>query len=655
MKFTTDSALRVFDNLVSLALHRAELHPERPAYIFLADGETEEPVLTYGGLLDEARRVAVLLQKRGIKDEPVVVAYEASSAFVIAFWGCLLSGNIAVPTYSPRGEQRVNGLVGIIENCGARVALTHDPYMKNLSRSLDRFPALREIAWLRTDIDTDVCASDYRTEQAHPTAVLQYTSGSTGRPKGVQITHANVLSNEEAMRFAFGHTETAVVINCLPHYHDMGLFGNLLQPFYVGGLCVSMPPAAFVQKPSRLLNALTKFRGSSCGGPNFIYSLCVDKFPNSGLEIDLSSWNITFVGAERIDQEVQRRFIKTFAPHGFRKEAFRSCYGLAEATLIVSLDATNRHLMNEEDRQAESNAAQTSVLSCGIPCGNQSFVIVDPATREACAQGQEGEVWLQGDNVAQGYWRNSDTTNEVFGAFTADGNGPFLRTGDCGYLSNGDLYISGRLSGFIIVDGENIHAEDIEACASNAHPSIGGGRCIAIPSNVDGREDFILVVEVARSHVRNFDSKSPGDAILNRLAAYCGLVPRTIVFVKPGGCPSTPNGKTSRHAGLAALASDLLPILGECHRSASRARNEGNIYQNEEFSPTEWLTAAIAERLGIDPNEVPADQSFVLLGIDSLGLIEIAQELSVRTRREIDPTAMWEYPTIVELTAFLSA
>ncbi len=655
MRCSTGSTIPPFDNLASLVLYRAEQHPDKPAYIFLTDGEIEEPVLTYGGLFEEAGRVAALLRDRGIQGEPVILGYEAGMAFIIAFWGCILSGNIAVPAYSPRGEQRLKGLAAIIENSGASIALTHQPYMKNLSRIMDHFRALRETAWIKTDEDHATCAGTYHPGATHPIAVLQYTSGSTGRPKGVQVTHANVLSNEEAMRLAFGHDGDSVVINCLPHYHDMGLFGNLLQPFYTGALCVSMSPAAFVQKPSRLLAAITKYHGTSCGGPNFVYRLCADKFPGSGLDIDLRTWNIAFIGAERIRPEVQRRFLETFIPYGFRKEAFRSCYGLAEATLLVSMDEKNKHLLDRECGVNGSISSNSPLVSCGFTYGCQSFLVVDSNTGEICQDGQEGEVWLQGDNITSGYWRNSAATAEVFGAYTADAKGPFLRTGDCGYTLNGELFISGRLSGFIIVDGENFHAEDLEVAVADCHPAIEGGKCMAVRIDLDGREDFALMVEVARSHLRNFDAKSPGDVIYRKLGLLDGPLPRIIIFVKTGGVPCTPNGKLDRRAGQAALGSGQLPILGEWHRRTLTTRYARSASDGAESSLSDWLRSTIAERMGIDPNEVPVDQPFASLGLDSLGLMEIAEELSVRSKKELEATMLWEFPTITELVTHLSA
>lgn len=642
------------DNLIRLAQYRAEHHPEKPAYIFLADGENEEPVLTYGRLFNEACRIAALLKDRGVQGDPVILAYEASLDFIVAFWGCILSGNIAVPTYAPRGEQRSKGLAGIIENSGASIALTHQPYMKTLTRILDQYSVLRETAWLRTDIEYDIDANGYHPGKPHPTAVLQYTSGSTGSPKGVQITHKNIFSNEEAIRIAFGHDENAVIINCLPHYHDMGLFGNLLQPFYAGGLCVSMSPAAFVQKPSRLLDAITRYRGTSCGGPNFVFGLCADKLPASHLDIDLRSWNIAFTGAERIRPEVQRRFIKTFKPYGFRKEAFRSCYGLAEATLLVSMDGNNVHLMDHESGMNEHTIANSSPVSCGVVYGSQSLLIVNPDTKQECEPGHEGEVWLQGTNMAKGYWRNPAATAAVFGAYTADGRGPFLRTGDCGYLRDGELFISGRFSGFIIVDGENFHAEDLEVIAAECHPAIEGGRCMVHPIDADDQEDFVLIVEVARAYVRNFDAQSPGNVMARKMGLY-GPVPRSIMFVKAGGVPSTPNGKINRQAGRVAMDAGQLPLLGEWHRPVAIPRHRNPALDREDLPIHEWLRAVIAERIGTDPIKVPVDQPFASLGIDSLALIAIAEELSIHSRKEIDSIVMWEYPTITELASHLSA
>ena len=636
-----------FDTLIDLAEFRCDAHPDRAAYVFLEDGQTpQQPALTYGGLLRSARAVASLLIQRGVSGSPVILAYEPGIEFMIAFWGCVLSGNVAVPVYQPRGAFRLRGLGGIVENCGATVALTHLPYLSTLRRAADPPAVLARVEWLCTD--GDLPAPSSTRVCPHPLAVLQYTSGSTGHPKGVQITHRNVLSNEETIRHAFAHDEHTVVINCLPHHHDMGLFGNLLQPFYVGGLCVSMSPSSFVQKPLRWLEAISRYRATTSGGPGFLYDLCAARAAEQDLALDLESWSTAFIGAEPVRAETLQRFCETFAKYGFSRRSFRPCYGLAEATLLVSM------VSRDVPRDADIVSMAQDRVSCGVSYGEQSFAIVNPQTRERCAASQEGEIWVHGSNVAEGYWRNDAATSETFGAFTTHGEGPFLRTGDCGYVVDGELFVSGRLSAFLIIDGQHYHAEDLEAEVARYAPALGIGRCAAICMNDAPRDEFVLIAEVARSAARAFDADAAGDAFAKALATAVGLVPRSIVFARPGGIPYTTSGKTQRQRARALLIAGELPVLAQWQRKDA-SENRPAAGDGALLHPlAAWLIEAIASRRVIDARLVSPVTPFASLGLDSKDLLELADQLSQRAGREVDPILMWECPNVEQLVQRLS-
>ncbi len=322
-------------SLVALLQRQAAERPDR-GYRFLAQGEEVADRLSYSGLDRHARSIAAALTATVPPGERVLLLYPPGLEFVAAFFGCLYAGVIAVPAYPPRGRRPDPRLRGIAADCRPRAVLTTAALLARREAVAAQVPELAAAVWLGTEL----LAEDDRdplTPRPDGIAFLQYTSGSTGTPKGVIVTHANLLDNLERIRRAFGQTAESVVVGWLPLFHDMGLIGNVLQPCYVGADCVLMPPAAFLQRPVRWLEAIQRFGGTTSGGPNFAYDLCVRSVgPEAREQLDLSSWTVAFNGAEPVRRATLDRFAAAFAPCGFRRAAFVPCYGLAEATLLVT-------------------------------------------------------------------------------------------------------------------------------------------------------------------------------------------------------------------------------------------------------------------------------------------------------------------------------
>src|SRR5689334_18947067 len=462
--------VNVSQTLVDLLRGRLPAESNRTVYTFLVDGETEEINLTYGELDARARAIAARLQHLGAYAERVLLLYPPDLEYIAAFFGCLYAGAVAVPIFAPRANRSLSRLQAIAADAEAKVVLTTSAVFARIEPFLAQVSELQAMHWLATDdLDDETVQEWTETHLDSDTlAFIQYTSGSTASPKGVMVSHGNILHNEKMIQSAFRQTEESVILSWLPLYHDMGLIGGVLQPLYVGARCILMSPVSFLQKPSRWLEAISRYRATTSGGPNFAYDMCVQKIDAARrAELDLSSWSVAFNGSEPVRAETLKQFANAFASCGFRPEAFFPCYGLAEATLFVSgnplvrppviktfaAESLARHRVEE---QAADVGAQ-ELVSCGATFLNQKTLIVNPETSMPCAPDEVGEIWIAGDSVAQGYWKRPDETQQIFRArLTGVSCETFLRTGDLGFRHDGELFVTGRLKDLIIIRGRNL-------------------------------------------------------------------------------------------------------------------------------------------------------------------------------------------------------
>lgn len=564
-------------NLVELLLHRARCQPDDTAFTYLVDGEHEQIHLTYRELDRQARAIGAWLESHDLAGERALLLYPAGLDFIVAFFGCLYAGVVAVPVYPPRRNRSLNRIQAIADDAEARVALTTEQVFNRVMPLIDETPHLKQLTWLPTCRVPAEMEREWTMPDVHgdTLAFLQYTSGSTGTPKGVVLNHANLVHNSALIAYAFEHTRSRSGVFWLPSYHDMGLIGGILQPLYIGRPNVLMSPMSFLQKPYRWLSAISRFQASTSGGPNFAYDLCVRKItPEQRKTLDLSQWRVAFNGAEPVRPETLDAFAKAFEPCGFKREAFYPCFGLAEATLIVSGGFVNRPPIirtfdaaalsrNEVIDTKPDDDGSRALVGCGGNLPDQRIVIVDPETLTACPPDRVGEVWVRGPSMAQGYWRQTEATERTFRARLSDsGEGPFLRTGDLGILRDGELFITGRLKDLIIVHGVNYYPQDIERTVQQSHPRLRldcGGAFVV--EGEDGRERLVVVQEVERHKQGNFSPVF--DAIRRAVAAEHELALDAIVLIRAGSVPKTSSGKIQRHACRDNYVARTLDVVGQ--------------------------------------------------------------------------------------------
>ncbi|RYZ34816.1 MAG: non-ribosomal peptide synthetase, partial [Myxococcaceae bacterium] len=675
-----------------------------PLYTFLGEEAGEETVLSAFELDVRARRIAAALQARGAVGERVLLLYPPGLDYVAGFFGCLYAGAVAVPAYPPdpmRLERTLPRLRAIIQDAQASVVLTTSGILELSDFVFEQAPDFRALHWMATDALPEGGEKDWRPPDvdAESLAFLQYTSGSTGTPKGVMLTHANLLHNLGLIHHAFQARADSVGVIWLPPYHDMGLIGGILEPLHGGFPVTLMSPMAFLKRPMAWLEAVSRFGGTISGGPNFAFDLCVRKStPEQRRALDLSRWEVAFCGAEPIRPETLDRFVEAFGPSGFRREAFYPCYGLAEGTLIVSGgqksappvsvtisgSALERHLAVEAG--AGAPGART-LVGCGQTLLEQRIAIVDPDTLERRASGEVGEVWVAGPSVARGYWGREDVTRETFQARIAhEDSGPFLRTGDLGFLRpEGELYVTGRRKDLIILRGRNHYPQDLEATVEAAHPALRPGGSAVFSVDVGGEERAVVVQEIDVRRLEGLRQQfeavdSALGAIRQRLAESHEVLAHAVVLIEPGSLPKTSSGKVQRHACRAGFLNGTLQEVRSWRESLSSGASSGvrpdaagrpetaevlkqavgpathaavsggdATTATSEQELVTWLRGVVARHVRMIPEDIDVSAPVTRYGLDSLGAVELAHAVTAGTGLSVPMEWLLQGPSITSL------
>jgi acyl-CoA synthetase (AMP-forming)/AMP-acid ligase II len=587
-----------FSTLVEILRWRALQQPEQRTHVFLPDGEAEGDHLTHATLDCKARSIAALLQSHRAGGERALLLYPAGLEFIAAFFGCLYAGVIAVPLPAPNLAQPHRStprLRAIISDAQPAVVLTDPAILSDTKGLFALAPELEKLHWLATDKIAATLAQEWRDSAvtSNTLALLQYTSGSTAEPKGVMITHGNLLHNSAYISRLFMFNTNGVTVSWLPTFHDMGLTNGVVQPVYHGRPCYLMPAVAFLMRPIRWLQAISRYKATVSGGPNFAYELCTRGVTTEQREaLDLRSWDVAYNGAEPVRADTMREFAAAFASCGFRPGAIHPCYGLAETTLMVSggslsdkmfrtidVTALERNLIVDACAQRQN---ERTLVGSGHALRGTRIVIAHPQSLTVCTPDQVGEIWVSGPSVTQGYWNRPEDTELAFRAYLNDtGEGPFLRTGDTGFMRDGELFVTGRLKDLIIVSGRNLYPQDIELTVEHSHPALRPSCCAAFSVDGAGEEQLIIVAEVESGYQRAISNLPYGEAHAHpnrRLPLDVGAVVRairravaeahdvrvhTVVLLRAGRIPKTTSGKVQRHACRVGFLKGTLERFGE--------------------------------------------------------------------------------------------
>jgi len=660
-------------SLVEVLRARAAQQSHRRAYTFLPDGEKQALHLSYGELDQQARVIAANLQDLGLQGGRAVLLYPQGLDYIAAFFGCLYAGVVAVPAYPPRNNRHLPRLQTILADCQAAAILTN----QSTSQTLEAlFGAVPTVPILATDV-LDNADGGWQLPGSKPqdVAFLQYTSGSTGDAKGVMVTHANLMANQRLIKQGFGHDPQSTVVGWLPLYHDMGLIGNVMQPLYIGAPVVLMPPLAFLEKPLRWLQAVSDYRAHTSGGPNFAFDFCVQKISaEEKSRLDLSAWQVAFNGAEPVHAATLERFAEAFAGCGFQRRAFYPCYGLAEATLLVTGGdkAAPPTVKAFHKEQLEGHIASTGfvgdasrfLVGCGFVGENHRLRITDTQTQALCGPGCVGEIQVSGAGVAQGYWQNTVATSE---SFVEDGNHQiWLRTGDLGFIDEGELFVVGRSKDLIIIRGRNYYPHDLEMAAAASVACLNPNGLAAF-SVADGNEEkLVLLAELKRGHLRQTDFRVEFAAIRGRLVEECGIQAAAIVFVRPGAILKTTSGKIRRSDCKKAFLDQQMEVVAKdgCEPAPPAATHpsgpEGALLRHTLLAASlesgkellaNFLSGKIRALSGLSVEPVDWSVPVLALGIDSLKAMELKYAIDDLLAIDVPVTLILADTSIMELAA----
>lgn len=686
---------------VELLTQRAQLHPNKIAIRFLANGEDETEVLTYLDLHCKAQAIGANLSKLADPGERAIILLPNDVSFITTFFGCLYARLIAVPGYPPRANRNQDRITKMLKQCSARLIigdsnLNKQEILGNLAAMNFRNVRYMDLSTQTLDLETTwrstgVVGSD--------TAFLQYTSGSTSDPKGVVLTHKNLLSNEVMIQKAFAiHSESSYV-SWLPLYHDMGLIGNLMAALFVGCEITLMPPAVFIQKPSRWLNAASKYKATVTGAPNFAYDLCVRRFKAEEMaNLDLSSVQVMFSGAEPVRSASLEAFAHIFEKYKFDKKSYFPCYGLAEGSVFVSggpartgeinVQISREHLQRDEIFQTKDGDITVLVASGEIAEG-LDVQIVNPQTLQPVANNQVGEIMVAGESVSSGYWDNEEQNKQIFGLkIPGMGDRDYLRTGDLGYMKERKLFITGRIKDVIIIEGKNHYPQDLEASAQAACKTVS----IAAAFTLEGQssEKLVVVAEVGRTQM-NTDFNQAAQEISERIGSHHELIVSRIVFVKPGVLPRTSSGKIQRRLtrqklvegslellaswGETGMSSEIVPqktakspqppqveshavaikppsmtaVVSTIQPAAAPMASQDHLL--EEIKA--FVTAKVIELRPVAKGQIGDDVMFTALGIDSLAGAELMFALKKKFSVSLPDTLAWDYPTVAKTSGLI--
>lgn len=552
------------DDLIGVVWSRAESDPQRVAFRFLDASGAERAMLTTAQLARRAAAIAGGLRRQGFEaGQTVALSCRDPAEFVPAFLGIAHAGGFPVPV--PAIGTRTAKLEHVLDDCR--------PFALLLGSDADRSRRHDVGARVLIAAELDGPIDEPSRREDDSPCFIQYTSGSIAKPKGVVVSRAQLAVNSTMIAATFGHDAATRFASWLPLFHDMGLVGAALHPLLLGAEAILMPAEGFQESPVRWLQMISTYRAHTSGAPDFAYRACAALAGQPCLDgLDLSSWRVAYNGAEPVRADTLKRFEAALRPHGFDPQAWRPCYGMAETTLLSTgrgNDAPLRFTLAGRSGAlartvASGEAPALEIVSVGAAAPGVTLRIVDPDSQREMVEGSTGEIWVAGDHVAARYWRGP---NDAFEGRGVDGSTRFLRTGDLGFMLDGELHVVGRLKDLIIVAGRNYHPHDLEAAACQAHPALAQSRAAAfalsshefaqqfkVRVSAEQAAEVPVVVIEASGNLAAAAYGATAAAVAQAVSEHCAIVPGAVLLIARGGLEVTTSGKVRRGAAARRLA-----------------------------------------------------------------------------------------------------
>ncbi len=635
-----------FQTLSEKLIYQAKVTPGKTVYIQLDENGEELININYASLVSNSISVSKQLLEHHNKGDRCLIAIPGGVEFMIAFLGCVFAGIIAVPVIMPKKNKENTRFWSIVTDSEPTSILTTKGYedlLMNQLRSSTHENNIKTILNVKVR-KTDDYLCDVTNITSDDIAFLQYTSGSIGSPKGIMVSHSNLLHNSEIIKQSFNHTPDLVGVLWLPPYHDMGLIGSMIQPLYVGGSCVIIQPVNFIKNPAMWFEAISKYKGTTVGCPNFALDYCIEKITDPDVnKMDLSSLKVMFCGSEPIRKTTLQNFSEKFSCLNFKPEMFLPCYGLAEATLMVSgISQTEEPLFYSLDNDSAEifgkdvnlpdEGNKISYTSCGKAWNNTDIIVADPDTHLELSENQTGEIWVKNSSVCSGYWNKPVETKETFKAFTArDKKGPYLKTGDLGFIKENNVYITGRIKELMIINGVNIYPGDIENIVDSSHIALQSNSCAVFSVDRENKEKLVIVQEIKRSYINNYNKDEVIGSIINAVSDIFEVSIHSIVIISPMSLPKTSSGKIKRLACRELYLDDRLKTVTSWKEADNFTGSDHIIPEKNTLSADElvlWIKNWLGNKLNIDPGQIDPDQSILSFGLDSIGAVELESDIN---------------------------
>ncbi|MFY9074800.1 AMP-binding protein [Malaciobacter mytili] len=658
------------ENLQQILEYYALKYPHKIAIRFLARGEKETETITYLQLQQQAQIVSINLLSQYKKSEKALLVFDASIDFIIAFWGCVYAGIVAVPIPIPNGNKGINNVSHIVEDANISFIISHDCVQNRLYKKFQENSKLKKLNWLNIKKKNFKTIDIFKIQLYSPNdlLLLQYTSGSTNQPKGVKVSHRNMIANQEGLKKAFYSNENSVFVSWLPHYHDMGLMGKIIQATFCGATLVLMPSIAFIQKPFRWLQAISTYKGTNSAAPNFAYEDCFRNITYEQLnQLDLSSWKVAWNAAEPVHAITLVKFSNKFSQCGFKWQALIGAYGMAEATLGISVANVNSKLkllaideakFKKEDIKVieklfvnssleQINKHKKIVVDCGTCIPKHQIKIVNPQNNIECDKYKVGEIWFSGESVAQGYLNKESLTQETFYATIKNSHKTFLRTGDLGFLDeDNNVFIVGRNKDMLIIRGENYAPQDIEFSIFNSHETFVNSACAVFSVIFEEEERVVIVQEIKRTQRKKVDFSKLLIHIKEILSQEYQLQLFALVFINQATLPKTTSGKVKRRLCKHLFTNnELNPLYSWIQTLDEKIEIQNEIFVNQLSYEKliQWLEQWIKKYMQkLDYFET--SNNFSSYGMDSKSIALMIYDLENFIGYELEPTLCWNYP-----------